>query len=174
MTDTAQPASKPIPDPAAPCGLGRRLLIMLYDFLPSLAIVFIAALIALPFTGDIVRLGSSPLYTLYILGAWFLYFGLCWTSSGQTLGMRAWKIEVIDDDGRRPSWGACTLRFATAIVSLLPAGLGYWSALLREDRACWHDRLSGTRLQRRERVKRGNAAPGDSAHSRSPDAGAID
>lgn len=134
---------------------------MVYDFMPALAIVFIAALVALPVTGDRVNIGltsvADTLYTVYILAAWFAYYGVCWTQSGQTLGMRAWKVEVVDEDGRRPGWKPALVRFATAFLSFAPAGLGVLSALLREDRACWHDRLSGTRLRRREppRLRKG-------------------
>ncbi len=133
-----------------PCGLMRRGMIMLYDLMPAIAMIFIAAIIALPVTGDQVRLGLDPIYTLYILGAWFLYLGLCWTQAGQTLGMRAWKTEIVDTHGRRPGWRTSLIRFAASLLSALPLGLGFWASLLREDRACWHDRLSGTRLQHRE------------------------
>lgn len=143
--DAREPARAP-----EPCALPRRLLIMIYDFMPALAIVFIAALVALPFTGDRVRAGLHPVYSVYILGAWFLYFGLCWTSSGQTLGMRAWKVEVVDENGHRPNWGTSLIRFGAALLSLAPLGLGYWVSAFRTDKLCWHDRISGTRLQRRE------------------------
>jgi uncharacterized RDD family membrane protein YckC len=133
-----------------PCGLLRRGMIMLYDLMPAIAIVFIAAIIALPVTGDRVRLGLDPFYTLYILGAWFLYLGLCWTQSGQTLGMRAWKTEIVDEGGRRPGWRASGVRFVASLLSAAALGLGYWVSLFREDRACWHDRVSHTRLRRRE------------------------
>ena len=133
-----------------PCAQLRRGMIMLYDLLPAIAMVFIAAIIALPVTGDRVRLGLNPFYTVYILGAWFLYLGLCWTQSGQTLGMRAWKTEIVDANGRAPDWRTSGVRFAASLLSAAPLGLGFWSSLFREDRACWHDRISGTRLQRRE------------------------
>ena len=137
--------------PAPPaCGLPRRGMIMLYDLMPAIAIVFIAAIIALPVTGDTVRLGLNPAYTVYILGAWFLYLGLCWTQAGQTLGMRAWKTEIVDAHGRRPDWRTSLVRFAASLLSAAALGLGFWVSLFREDRACWHDRVSGTRLQRRE------------------------
>ena len=119
---------------------------------PQVAVI--AALIALPFTGDRVRAGLDPLYSLYILGAWFVYFGVCWTSSGQTLGMRAWKVEIVDEHGNRPDWKTSAVRFGAAILSLVPAGLGFWVSAFNKERACWHDRLSGSRLQRRERPRR--------------------
>lgn len=161
MTDpqTSPPAGPPKAHET--CALPRRLLIMLYDFLPALAIVFIAALVALPLTGDRVNVGLTSVpdafYTLYILAAWFAYYGVCWVYSGQTLGMRAWKTEVVTEDGHPPGWRASLIRFVSAFLSFAPAGLGLWAALLRDDRACWHDRLSGTRLQRREpqRLRKG-------------------
>lgn len=125
-------------------------MIMLYDLLPAIAIVFIAALIALPVTGDRARLGLDPGYTLYILGAWFLYLGLCWTQAGQTLGMRAWKTEVVDDTGKPPDWKRSGIRFLASLLSAAALGLGFWISLFRKDRACWHDQVSGTRLLRRE------------------------
>jgi uncharacterized RDD family membrane protein YckC len=151
MTDINTAPETPPSAERSPCGLGRRFLIMIYDLLPAIACVFIAAIIALPLTGDAVRFGTNPLYTLYVLGAWFLYLGLCWTRSGQTLGMRAWQVEIVDGSGRRPGWGASLIRFGGSLLSALPLGLGYWVSLFREDRSCWHDRLSGTRLQRRPR-----------------------
>lgn len=159
MTDVPDPADVPesAPDPApdsdrdapAPCGLFRRLLIMTYDLLPAIGVVFLAAVVALPVTGDGVRLGVDVPYTLYILGAWFLYLGVCWTWSGQTLGMRAWQVEIVDAQGRRPGWKASLVRFGASLLSLIPLGLGFWVSAFRADRTAWHDRVSGTRLRRR-------------------------
>lgn len=134
--------------PAQPCGLVRRLLIMLYDLLPVTAIVFIAALVALPVTGDRVRAGLDPLYTLYLFAAWFGYLGVCWTSAGKTLGMRAWKVEIVSDHGGRPDWTWSLVRFGAGFLSALPLGLGFLAGAVREDGRTWHDRLSRTRLRR--------------------------
>ena len=150
MNDSETSTKKSDDQARAPCGLLRRGVIMLYDLMPALAIVFIAAIVALPVTGDSVRLGLDPLYTVYILGAWFLYLGLCWTQSGQTLGMRAWKTEIVDETGRRPGWRTSLIRFAVSLLSAAALGLGFWMSLFREDRACWHDLVSRTRLRRRE------------------------
>ena len=112
-------------NPAQPCGLLRRLLIMLYDLLPVIAVLLIAALAALPVTGDRVRAGIDPLYTVYLLAAWFAYLGLCWTRAGKTLGMRAWKVHIVSDDGGRPGWTSSLVRFGAAFLSALPLGLGF-------------------------------------------------
>lgn len=122
---------------------------MIYDLLPAIAIVFIAALVALPFTGDRVRAGLDPFYTLYVIAAWFLYYGVCWTQAGQTLGMRAWKVEILTEDGERPGWRTAALRFIAAGLSIALLGLGFLVSAFRGDRATWHDRLSRTRLLRK-------------------------
>ncbi len=131
-----------------PCGLLRRLLIMLYDAFPATAIVFLAGFAVLPLTGDKILLGRNPAYTLYVMMMIYLYFVVCWVRIGQTVGMRAWKVELVTNDGNRAGWRAASVRFAASFLSLAPLGLGYWSCLLRKDRACWHDRISRTRLRR--------------------------
>ncbi len=78
----------------------------------------------------------------------FLYLGVCWVMVGKTLGMRTWKVELVTSEGQRVGWRAAIVRYLSAFLSLAPLGLGFWLCLLREDRACWHDRISGTRLRR--------------------------
>lgn len=121
---------------------------MIYDSLAATAIVFMAGFVVLPFTGEKVLLGRNPAYTLYVIAMIFMYFGVCWVRIGQTLGMRAWKVELVTNDGKRADWRAAGVRFAASFLSLAPLGLGYWACLFRKDRACWHDRISGTRLRR--------------------------
>jgi uncharacterized RDD family membrane protein YckC len=121
---------------------------MVYDSLPAIGVIFIGGLLVLPLTGDRILLGRNVLYTVYVFFLPFLYFGLCWVRAGQTLGMRAWKVELVMDNGDPPDVRAAALRYLAAYLSLLPLGLGFWLSLRREDRACWHDRISGTRLRR--------------------------
>ena len=78
--------------------------------------------------------------------AWLFFTGF-WTRSGRTLGMQAWRLQIETMDGKRPGPGAATLRFFTAILSLLPFGLGFWWQLWDRDGLAWHDRLSETRLR---------------------------
>ncbi|NNC54976.1 MAG: RDD family protein [Pseudomonadales bacterium] len=83
-----------------------------------------------------------PLMTAIYLG-FFLYF---WRLSGQTLGMRAWKIRLQDEAGGVPGWGQLLLRLPAAFLSLACLGLGYWVLLWPGATHCWHDRLSSTRV----------------------------
>ena len=149
MSESELPAEAAPKATREPCTLLRRGLIMLYDLMPAIAIVFIAGFIALPFTPPGAQTGYNPLYTLYVLAAWFAYLGLCWTRSGQTLGMRAWRVDLVTVDGSPVGWGRSLGRFLASLGSLACLGLGFWISLFREDKACWHDLVSGTRLLRR-------------------------
>jgi uncharacterized RDD family membrane protein YckC len=77
-----------------------------------------------------------------------LFYCSFWTHGGQTLGMRAWRIRLVREDGGRVGWGRALVRFLAAWVAVLPLGLGYWWSLFDPQRRCWHDRLSRTAVVR--------------------------
>ncbi|MGB5621495.1 MAG: RDD family protein, partial [Gammaproteobacteria bacterium] len=77
---------------------------------------------------------------------------------GQTIGMRAWRLQLIRDAGHDQAVSPIQAlgRLAAACLSALPAGLGYVWILFDRRGLAWHDRLSGTRIvllppKRRER-----------------------
>lgn len=132
-----------------PAGLPRRLAAAFYDLLIIVALWFAATALLLPFTGgEAVPAGGAIhyLHQLYLLGVTYVYFGWFWTHSGQTTGMKAWRLRVIREDGRAPTWRDTALRFGAAMLSWLPLGLGYFWALWDAEQRTWHDRLSRTRL----------------------------
>lgn len=117
----------------------------LYDWLLVLAVVMVVSVPLVAILGDAVEPGN-PLYQatlILIAGAFFSWF---WSRNGQTLGMRAWRLRVVTANGDSVSLPKAMLRYACAWASLLPAGLGFWWALLDRQNKCWHDHLSGTRL----------------------------
>jgi uncharacterized RDD family membrane protein YckC len=137
-----------------PAALGWRLLAMLYDLLPALAIWFAtAALVLLLRAGVPVAPGS--------LGAWielalmllagFGYYGTSWRRGGQTLGMRAWRLRLLRADGGQPGWRALLLRYLVAGLSIGALGLGVLWSLFDRERRSWHDLASGTVLVRLEK-----------------------
>ncbi|MBU0499115.1 MAG: RDD family protein [Gammaproteobacteria bacterium] len=127
-------------------GLLRRLAAIFYDLLLLLAMLFVASGLALLINGGQPIQSGNPFYTLYMLLVTFLFYAWFWVHGGQTLGMRAWRIRVLRDDGQPLTWGDATRRFLFAVLSLIPFGLGFlWSLFDKEGRA-WHDRLSRTRL----------------------------
>lgn len=139
----------PTPDTAS---LFRRLGALLYDSLLLAGVLMIAVLLfALPYQA---LFGSQPydhpfavwvlrLYLLACIAGFFVYF---WSHGGQTLGLRAWRLRVIDDQGHLLDTQQAWRRFAWAVPSLLPAGLGLWWCLADREGLAWHDRRSRTRL----------------------------
>ncbi|MEQ8661081.1 MAG: RDD family protein [Gammaproteobacteria bacterium] len=134
-------------DPAV-VGLRRRLGALLYDAIAAFAVLYFAAFAPVVVSGDALAPGN-PLFTLYLLLVLFGYFGVSWTH-GRTLGMQAWKIAIVNDDGGRPDWRAAARRFAAAAVSLALGGAGYFVALTDPARRAWPDRWSRTRLVRQD------------------------
>jgi uncharacterized RDD family membrane protein YckC len=131
-----------------PASVWRRLAAFCYDALLLAALMVCFTLLVLA-----VRLGAAvppgswwfPLCLAAIAMAFFCGF---WVHGGQTLGMRAWRIRVVRDDGRALTWGRAALRFAAALVAALPAGLGLWWGMLDAGKRGWHDRWTGTRVVR--------------------------
>jgi len=126
-----------------PASLIKQLAAMIYDSLLIFAVLFFASAIALIFNqGEAIE--SNYWFSLYLLFVLFTYYAWFWRKSGQTLGMRVWKIRIVTESGENPGWIDCYKRLACALLSLLCFGLGYLWRLFRP--YTWHDRLSHTRI----------------------------
>ena len=133
-------------DAPATAPLFRRLAALVYDALLLAALVFFFTLgVVLARGGREIRPGTIW-FEVSLVAVAFAFCGVFWTRGGQTLGMHAWGVRLVAADGGRIGWGRAAVRFFSAWLSLLPAGLGYWWALVDRDRRCWHDRLSRTRV----------------------------
>jgi uncharacterized RDD family membrane protein YckC len=138
----------PLPERA---GLPRRLAGMFYDTLLLLALLMAATALFLLLTGgEAIDPRIHPalefIYRLVLVALVVGFFGVPWTRSGQTLGMATWRLRVEREDGRLLTWGDTLRRLGWALVSLLPAGLGFAWVLVDPERRAWHDRLSRTRV----------------------------
>jgi len=87
-------------------------------------------------------------YQIYILTIGFFFYGGFWVHGGQTLGLRSWRLRLVRLDGRPITWMDAFKRFASAILSWLPLGLGFLWVCFDREKLAWHDRLSRTRLIR--------------------------
>jgi uncharacterized RDD family membrane protein YckC len=131
-----------------PASVWRRFAAFCYDALLLAALVVCFTLLVLA-----ARLGAAVPPGSWWFGAALLaiamvFFCGFWVHGGQTLGMRAWRIRVVRDDGRTLSWRRAGLRFAAALVAALPAGLGLWWSVFDAGKRGWHDRWTGTRVVR--------------------------
>jgi uncharacterized RDD family membrane protein YckC len=135
---------------AEPAHLGWRLLAMLYDAMPLLAIWMLCSLILLVARGGQPVVPGSAGSWLSFAVLWIvtgLYATLSWQRGGQTLGMRPWRLRIVDEQGRNAGWAKLWLRYAWASVSLATVVGMLWSLFDRERRT-WHDLLSHTRMVR--------------------------
>ncbi len=126
-----------------PASLIKQFAAMLYDSLLLFAVMFFATAIAMLFNqGEAIE--SNPVFSLYLLLVGFSYYAWFWNISGQTLGMRAWKIRIVNESGSNPGWGSSYLRLLFALLSILCCGLGYFWRIFKP--YTWHDRLSHTSI----------------------------
>ncbi len=131
----------------APSSL-RLVAAMFYDGLALLAIWFFATLAIVIVRRGIAIDAGNPFFTLYLAVTAYAYFGYCWARTGQTLGMKSWRLRLVPITGPGPiTWKHTTLRLLGATVSPTACGAGYLWALFDRNGYTWHDRLSGTCLQ---------------------------
>lgn len=120
----------------------RRFAAIFYDSLLLLSVLFLSTALILPFNAG-QAFSTSWLYSLYLLCVSFGFYGWFWTHGGQTLGLKAWKLQVLTIDKKSITWRQAFLRFSSAIISWLVLGMGFaWA--LRKDKRCWHDVFSKT------------------------------
>ena len=46
----------------------------------------------------------------------FTYYAWFWQKSGQTLGMRVWKIRIVTESGANPGWIVCYQRLGLRVI----------------------------------------------------------
>ncbi|MDB2705048.1 RDD family protein [Pseudomonadota bacterium] len=149
MTSNTENHTKP--------SLFRYLGVMLYDTLLLLSVLLLAAAIAVAVNaisnnGEAIEAGN-PFFSLYLLAVSYLFYGWFWMHGGQTLGMRTWKVYLINNTDTNITWNQATIRFFVAIIAWIPAGLGFWWLYFGKDNLSWPDALSGTKLHYSKNAK---------------------
>jgi uncharacterized RDD family membrane protein YckC len=134
-----------------PAPFWRRLAALFYDLLVLVAIwMFAAAMVLLAFGGEVDVAHQPPLYhvtlQVVLLALTALYFAISWSRGGQTIGMRAWRVRVVEASGHGLDFRRAMLRFALALISFCVAGFGFIWCLFDADNQAWHDRLAKTRM----------------------------
>jgi uncharacterized RDD family membrane protein YckC len=136
-----------------PAPITKKLGAWLYDILISVAIWFLWGLFTFPLirwmlgvndmnadigwqdsiTYQIYSLIPTLLLLLYFVGSHVRY--------GQTVGMSAWKIMVVQDNGKPVTFAPALFR---AIISVL--GIGMLISPFTKKKLGWHDLLTKTRV----------------------------
>jgi uncharacterized RDD family membrane protein YckC len=154
---------------AATPTIRRRLISMIYEAFLLFAVMFLAGLVFAVATQN----RNDPAYRhalqfvlFLVMAAYFIYL---WTSNGQTLAMKTWRITLIKPGHEQVPLASAAARFLLAWMWFLPAlalyytlglqgwgeagamlagGIALWAAtaLFDKDRQFLHDRILGTRL----------------------------
>lgn len=141
MTETI---NRPVPADAPPRLTLLRALSFCYDaFVVTVLWTFAGVAAVASNRGEAIPAGTAWFGAL-LVGVAYAYFVYSWYRGGQTLGMRAWRLEVSSIRGGRPSPAQASLRF---IVGLLLGVDLLWTYLDRGGRSL-ADRAAGTTIRR--------------------------
>jgi len=158
----------PAQDLSAP-SLRRRLACFVYEGVLLFGVVMIAAYLYSSLSQQRHALDNRlglQIFLFVVLGIYFVWF---WSHGGQTVAMKAWRIRLVDRDGRPVSQARAFARYLLSWLWFVPAllatyllatpgtgvifgamfaGVVVWALLsrLHPTRQFLHDRLSGTRL----------------------------
>jgi len=131
-----------------PAPVWRRLAAFCYDLLLLAALVLAFTLVVVAVRSGAPVPPGTWWFLPSLIGVVAAFFCGFWVHGGQTLGMRAWRIRVVRDDGGTLTWPRAAARFAMGVIAAVPAGLGLWWSLLDESKRGWHDRWTRTRVVR--------------------------
>jgi uncharacterized RDD family membrane protein YckC len=122
----------------------RRCAAFCYDalLLTALAVVFTLIVLAARHGAPVPP--GSFWFPLCLVGIAMAFFCGFWVRGGQTVGMRAWRIKVVRDDGESLRWSQAAARFGAGLLAALPAGLGLWWSIFDSRKRAWHDRWTRT------------------------------
>ena len=135
-------------------GLIRRVAALVYDsfLLFAITLAYSGLILGLRIWATGTEAAQIPFSGLpgflYLAGLWFfltLFYSWCWRSTGQTLGMKTWRLRLRQTNGAPLTWQQCWLRGLLAPLSLAILGIGYlWC--LGPSGDCLHDRWTHTRM----------------------------
>jgi uncharacterized RDD family membrane protein YckC len=117
------------PDSLPPASLPRRLGAIIYDSLLLAAVLLAGSVLAVTVCTGIIGteqfkqhnpLIGNPFFSTYLFFICFFFYAWFWTHGGQTLGMRAWKIRLQQQDGKGITWWQALLRFLLGTLWVLP------------------------------------------------------
>jgi len=130
---------------AANARLSRRFAALLYDGFLILAIWMISSLllVALVTDGAVLQGLAFQLFLYLELGAFYVYF---WCKRGQTLGMQAWRIHLITEQGDAVSVKTACRRYVFATLSVCSLGIGFLWSLVNSNGLTLHDLTTDTRV----------------------------
>ena len=125
--------ASPMVDLILPAPLWRRLTAFVYDGMLYIALLMAGLVMAnFAIAASIAENASTPLHNIKVLpfygfGVGVVIFAWSWARGGQTLGMRAWRLQVRRLDGTPLRWPTALVRLTASYLLLVLALLvGHW------------------------------------------------
>ena len=137
---------------AYPAHLGWRLLAIIYDAVPMIAILMLVSAILRIIHGVENVTPNSFIGYLQNIVYWSVigcYAVISWRRGGQTMGMRPWRLMILNQEGKNASLRMLFLRYAIASLS---GGLVLLWCLFDTQKRGLHDIASGTLMVRKEAI----------------------
>lgn len=122
----------------------KILFAMFYDFILLLAVWFASAIPFVIWQGggfadnDKITLA----FQIYLIAITYIYLTYFWTQSGQTPGLRTWKLQLVTEDNYILSRHNANLRFLLVVLLI---GIS-WIGLLMPKKQLLHDQLAKTKI----------------------------
>ena len=123
----------------------RRLGAIAYDIFLAFSLAFFIIGVVLILFFDKQAQNDLLIFGIALITIYF-YFTWSWVKGRQTLGMKAWKFQVEQNNGENITQKQAFIRFVLAIVSFSALGLGFVYQLFNKNNLALHDKYSNTRL----------------------------
>jgi len=152
-TNSTQQSETHQPTQVTLASFWKRLFAWIYDLLGALGIFILAVVIGLlilkiatlPWVDDFgsVSAGASNnvFWWIYLFSSVQYYYVWCWVKGGQTVGMKAWRLQLYKADGSLLNWKEAYIRSFLSFAGLA----NIWCLFDRENRG-WHDLAFNTRV----------------------------
>jgi len=129
-------------------GFFKRVFSLIYDTLAVIGIMLSLSLLLVLINGGSTEennLASLIQFLIIALSGptFYTYFWLA--NNGQTLGMQAWKIQLISEK-KDLSIKVCLFRCFISVISLLILGMGYFLILFHKEKKSLSDLLTDTQI----------------------------
>ncbi len=107
-------------------GFWRRFIALIYDVIIVASIIFVGTFIAIMLVSAIWGkqameeglLYENNLFRVYLFSLWFGYYAVSWMRGGQTLGMKPWRMYVLDNKKNYIDFKQSLLRFSSGFLGL--------------------------------------------------------
>jgi uncharacterized RDD family membrane protein YckC len=129
---------------AKPASLGRKFAAMLYDGFLLLAILLFVDSVPTVIYGEGIPADSHFLkvFNLLVIVLFYTYF---WSRSGQTLGMKTWRLIALNERNHVMSTKQSFKRAVLAIPSFLLLGAGLFVQIWDPEKRSLHERMSASK-----------------------------